>query len=545
MIKRLTRIVVLCLVGIVTCQAGTVTTRAEPMLIQPGESFRLILELDENAPSGLPNLDPLSHDFYITGRAHSTSYLYVNGKSQTTSRWEITLVPKYAGKVTVPAIQIGQARSKAITIKVSDEGNKVANKPNQEAPDRAVFIQTQASNKSPYLNQQVIYTIKIYHQASLLDAAYQPPQLTDALVIPLGQQKQYQVMEYGEPYMVEEQNYAFFPQKTGAQVLFPPKLQALIYEHVPRRVQASGQALTLDVKSIPESIAADTWLPAKRVELNESYDADGSVFDEGHTLTRTIHLKATGLPAELLPPIEFSQSDAFNTYQEQPERENSIDSKNIVGRSVIKVSYLLHKSGKIVLPEQKITWFNTETNQIETATLPEKTLNVQASGSILPTSNAKSSTPKAHRKPLAITKHDTRKYKYLAAFSLLLAAGYGVFALVKRPTPNKAKRKAKKLIQAACLNNNAKIVHQALVDWAKLNLPQENIPNLESITTHFKSPELSHELQALSKALFDPSAAAKWKGQALWHAFSKACRTKSHKPDKHHKEKPTLPPINP
>jgi len=544
MIKRVALIVVLCLVGIVTCQAGTVTTRAEPMLIQPGESFRLILELDENAPSGLPNLDPLSHDFYITGRAHSTSYLYVNGKSQTTSRWEITLVPKYAGKVTVPAIQIGQARSKAITIKVSDE-EKTASKPSHEAPDRAVFIQTQASNKNPYLNQQVIYTIKIFHQASLLDAAYQPPQLTDALVIPLGQQKQYQVMEYGEPYMVEEQNYAFFPQKTGAQVLFPPKLQALIYEHVPRRVQASGQALTLDVKSIPDSIAADTWLPAKRVELNESYDADGSVFDEGHTLTRTIHLKATGLPAELLPPIELTQSDAFNTYQEQPERENSIDSKNIVGRSVVKVSYLLHKSGKIVLPEQNITWFNTETNQLETATLPEKTLNVQSSGSISPPSNKKSSTSKAHSKPLTITKHDTRKYKYLAAFSLLLAAGYGVFALVRRPTPNKAKRKAKKHIQVACLKNDARMSHLALTQWAKLNLPSEQIPNLETIAVHFQSSELSHELQALSKALFDPSTAAKWDGKALWQSFSKACRTKPLKPGKHHKEKPTLPPINP
>ena len=101
--------------------ATTLSAYTEPSAVSPGEPFNLILELDENAPSGLPDFGPLRYDFHIHGTAHSASYVFINGQSKASTRWTVTLVPKHTGQLTIPAIQVGQARSKPITLHVGEQ----------------------------------------------------------------------------------------------------------------------------------------------------------------------------------------------------------------------------------------------------------------------------------------------------------------------------------------------------------------------------------------------------------------------------------------
>ena len=126
------------------------------------------------------------------------------------------------------------------------------------------------------------------------------------------------MIEQGRPYLVEEQKYAFFPQKTGTHIIFPPKFQALIYDDIPRRAEAQGESTSLLVKPIPENFTPSTWLPAKSLDLRENYDQKNTKITAGSTLTRTITLRATGLLAELLPPLETTKKGAFKSYPEPP-----------------------------------------------------------------------------------------------------------------------------------------------------------------------------------------------------------------------------------
>lgn len=527
--------------------ASTLTAHIEPEHVQPGEPFQLILELDENAPSGLPDFGVLAHDFHITGTSHSTSYLFANGKSKTTSRWAVTLVPRYAGKLVIPSIQVGQARSEPLNIEVSDTNHTTTSRTSHKhAPDRALFIETNTSTENPYLNQETIYTVRIFHQASLVDAAYQPPQLGDALMISLGNNRQYQTVSNGEPYLVEEQQYALYPQKAGAQVLFPPKLQALVYADIPRRAQASGQAITLDVKPIPQDITSDQWLPASRLSLKEHYDSNELSFSEGHTLTRTITLKVTGLPAELIPPLSITKDASFNVYQDPPTQKNSIENNHVVGTVTYKISYLFKEPGQVMLPKETLTWFNTRTKTQKTVTLPERVIQIKALDGTSQPVTPVAESPIAQAPPEPIV--ETPKKRVIShAITLAVACIIATILCVLGTVRNKFKQspsRALKPVKVHCLKNNPKATYQALLHWAKAAYPGVKAINLDDIAEHLADPELSAQLALLSKSLYSPENEQLWEGRALWralrHALSKKRRRRQAAP-----LAGNLPPMNP
>ena len=531
--------------------ASTLSVHTEPASISPGEPFNLILELDENAPAGLPNFGALNYDFHVHGTSHRASYVYVNGQSKASTRWSVTLVPKHTGKITIPAIQVGQARSEPITLNIGSTTVSQTSASVPKPPDQALFIKTALSKQKPFLNQQILYTVKIFHFSSILDAAYQPPSLGDALMVPLGNNKQSQVIENGRPYLVEEQKYAFFPQKTGTQILFPPKFQALIYDDIPRRAEAQGNSVTLDIQNIPKPFTQSTWLPAKALSLRENYDQKNTHLTEGSTLTRTITIKSTGLPAELLPPFSHTKSKAFKSYPEHPVRNNTVVGDDVIGSATIKITYLLNKAGSITIPAQKIMWFNTETQLQSTATLPAKTLQ------IIPDPNSRPETPTISRSaPLTTIKKPSAPKPsiihglifHAALLSVLICLGLIILIATRkksRASQHKtSKQPSLKALKKACLSNQPQTARDALLAWAKEKWPDINILNLDDVMAHAENSALTKTLHTLSKALYCGKKTAAWQGRELWLAV--LATSKKHKMQSNKKpESDPLPPINP
>lgn len=530
--------------GLHNAYATTLTTRVDPPEVRPGQPFHLIYELDENAPAGLPDFSPLNHDFQIHGTAHHASYVFTDGQSKASTRWVVTLMPRKTGQLTIPAIQIGQARSTPQNIQVTQHP-----KPRQDAipkaPEAALFIRNEVSKTKPLIHQQLIYTVKIYHNASILDAAYQAPTLGDSLVLPLGNNRQYQAIENGRPYLIEEQKYAFFPQKSGAQLLFPPRFQALIYDDIPRRVEAVGTSESIDVQAIPTLASSKTWLPAKHISLTEHYDNTSSDLAEGSTLTRTIMLKATGLPGELLPSIEISKSHDFNLYPEPPTQNTSIQSDDVMGSTTLKISYLFNRAGTITLPEYTMPWFNTETGQLEQATLPAHTFEIKADPRAIETNHTPPPEPEKiiAEIPTKTTISHALRMHLLPAI-ILASLTCALWLLHKRNQRTQTiRRRALKKLQKACLSHHRQKTHTALLAWAHLNWPDARVLNLDDIALQAQSTELTAELNVLSQALYNQNQQnSPWQGDLLWQTIK---RLTSKPPARSHKKPTHLPPINP
>jgi len=309
-----------------TIGVAATTVQLDPTHIRKNDTFHLILTSDNAHSGSLPNLSPLQKDFVILGTERNVSYSMVNGQTTSYSQWIILLRPQKEGNLVIPALTIGQDKTKPNVIAVGNDQHEDVLSTNDAdtAPSNAsddVMLKTTTSEMKPYVNQQILYTVKLYSNQRLINPQYHAPNVTDALLIPLGDGRHYQTQIDNQLYAVEEQQYAIFPQKSGKLTITSPSLDAEVYDRFPRHVTAQTSPTQLSIRPAPEDYKAHDWLPAKNITLSETYDPPKQSMKQGDTLTRTVTIHATAMPAQLLPTLSFKTNKAFNVYSRKPRSQ--------------------------------------------------------------------------------------------------------------------------------------------------------------------------------------------------------------------------------
>lgn len=529
--------------------------------VQFGETFALTLSLEGLSNNVVPDFSPLQQDFTIVGTESNLNYSIVNGKSHSVSEWIVLLTPKKTGVLLIPALKVGVESTKPTSIEVVQHGKTSTQQTTDQvvrvkSPPKDIMLFTEVSDKEPYVNQQVTYTVKLYNSGRLLDASYQPPQVDDALFVPIGSGQRYQVNKNGRLYTVEEQQFALFPQKSGDLTIKPPSFTGLIYDFQPKREKVKGKPTVLNVKPIPAEYKGKNWLPAKQVTLSESYDKNTSSLSEGATLVRTIVLEAVAVPAQLLPKIDFGSSSEFSIYPEKPNDKNIFRQQDLVGTKTVKVTYLLNKAGKITIPPLSMSWFNVVTGKEEVSSLPGFNIYVKPTAS--------SATPATVNRPVAVPvqpmtaanqqnvpKEVIRASTPQSNLAWWLAGGFAVAWLLtlllwrwqknKKENPGLNKNKVLNQLRDACLANNPKLAKDALLRWGHFQWPEANLLNLIDLENLVLDPDLKRQIRLLAEALYNNNrnSQPEWQGETLWQCIrtTKASRVKSDKNN-------SLPPIH-
>jgi len=542
------RILVIVLLVISSYAEATVSLQPELTTVHKKQVFRVVLTNDGNASSELPDLTPLQQDFTIVGTEQSTNYTIVNGQASSTSQWTVLLLPKRTGQLTIPAIRVGQETTQASNIEVTEDDNATVN-PHSVDTSKDVMMHATVSNEHPYINEQVIYTVKLYNSKRLVDASFQQPVVDDALLVPLGDSRRYQTRDNGRIYLVEEQQYAIFPQKSGAITITAPTFSALVYNGEPEQMNVTADNTVLKVKPMPADFKGRDWFPAKQVTLSEEYDRSSASLTEGSTLVRTVTLKATGLPAQLLPALSIASSGDFNIYPDKPVESNELQHHDLVGTKTVKVTYLLNQPGKVLIPAQQIAWFNTVTGREETASLPELSINVLASNSAAAPVDKSTTLPLKQVEPSASSPNPTPAPVEHSSIAWFLAYGFALAWLItlffvwqgpRLLSKRLGNRQVLKAVREACLANNPELAKVAMLRWASWQWPDATVLNLAEINQIINDSVLKKQLDELIKALYQPNQQA-WRGDDLWRCVAAYKETPSAK----NKKKKPLPPLNP
>lgn len=529
---------------------AAVSVQVEDIQLQSGQGVRLILTMEGDQRAAIPDLAPLQQNFVILGTERSMSYSIVNGQANSISQWTILLQPKKNRPLTIPSLQVGQEKTEPKTLELNTEQAPQGSGSDQEAKELKLIAEV--SETSPFINQQIIYTVKLYNRSRLIDAQYQVPEVDDALLIPLGEGKRYQTNEQGTIYTVDEQQYAIFPQKSGELKIKAPRFTALIYDSVPRRVSLEAEKSQVQVKPIPLQYQNKPWLPAKAVHLSEGYDKEASVMGVGSTLVRTVAIEALGAPAQLLPALDFSKSPQFSLYPEKAVETNSLRQQNLLGTSTIKVTYLLNQAGKIKIPALNLVWFNIQTGQEEMSNLPERTIEVIAANqssqnnksTSLPDKHVSSPTnpPKTPEpvQPLIKEQANPLAWWIAAAFASLwlLTLAFGHWSR-RRPNSKPAAKTIYQNLEKACLANQSTQGRDALLAWARWQWPDKKILSLLDVERLVSEPNSQQKINELAQALYQDKQEA-WQGKALWQVI----KTFKKPDDKKSKNSDPLPPIN-
>ena len=179
------------------------------------------------------------------------------------------------------------------------------------------LLEVEASPTDPYVQQQVIYTVRLYRRVQISNAALsEPGSDADAIIKQLEKDKSYAGRHDGKRYEVFERRYAFYPQTSGRVTLEPMTLTAQIVAGRRSFFDPFGQslntkwvaseAITLEGKPIPATFTGKTWLPARRLTLDEEWNPLEPTVTAGEPLTRTLFLWADGLSGGQLPDLELS-----------------------------------------------------------------------------------------------------------------------------------------------------------------------------------------------------------------------------------------------
>ncbi len=377
--------------------------------VYEGESFTLTITSDAQQRSR-PNLSPLEKDFYILGSGSSQQVQVINGAMTARTSWNIELQAKGTGQFHIPSLRVGKELTNPIQINVSVPPEVSAANDGQPV---FIEVETSSPDNTVYLQQQVLYTVRLVFKRPMLDGKLSSPAPDNALIEQLGEDNQYNVKRGGESYSVIERRYAIFPEKSG-QLTIPPirfsgrltttpankRRPGSVTPGFDQRMKRffgpdpfggtgfesffdRGEPVTLQSKSIdlnvlprPSSYTASHWLPAASLELEDSWAEQPPEFRVGEPVSRTISIKAKGLVATLLPKLEPGDIDGVSIYPEQPIAETRTDGTWVYGQSDQSISYLPSKAGALVIPELKLAWWDTEAGVERKAVLPKWTIDV-------------------------------------------------------------------------------------------------------------------------------------------------------------------------
>ena len=206
-----------------TAWAQTFNATVNRTDVPQGETFVLTLELIDGNDKGNPDLSVLDKDFIVYSVGTAFNYKYINGVSSKSRQWQIALMPKNSGSIEIPSIQMDNLATQPITLNVIPANQALSagqNNPNQPAQNanRPKFdMVAKVENTSPYVQQQIDYTITIYDTGGLQGDA---PQFIDDgsndwIIKSLGSPTIGSKIVNGRSLREITFRYALFPQKSG------------------------------------------------------------------------------------------------------------------------------------------------------------------------------------------------------------------------------------------------------------------------------------------------------------------------------------------
>ena len=495
--QAIKQLLLLASLALLSLQAvASFTASVDRNRIAQYETFELTLRTDAGT-SAAPELDVLEQDFDVLGTRQNRQVRIINGKSESWRDWIVTLSPKRAGNLTIPAITLGNLTSQPIALQVS------AGSTNNDVSDNAspVFIRAEVNSESVFVQQEVVLTLQIFHRVELFgERSLTPLNIDSALIQQLAETRSYDTVANGVRFGVMELKFSIHPQQAGLMEIPSLAFSGTIGDRRSsfgsffsmgsgKPVVARSPEIVISVKPQPENYSGNIWLPAKNLTLTDGWSSSTDDIKVGDAITRTIVIKAEGLSSNQLPSVAMPKPDGINTYPDQSTSDDKASETGVVGSRIEAMALIPTRAGKITLPAIRYRWFDTQTNSEQVAEIAAKTLIIKPSDTVEPlvaslpekqtaiTPTVSESCPE----PMLSDSGNSDNTRYWQIISALLAAGWlltliGFGLKLRRKETSKptvstegqqsaTERVAFSQFKSACQNSDYSLARQKFIVW--------------------------------------------------------------------------------
>jgi hypothetical protein len=341
------------------------------------DQIMLTLSVEGTQDGIKPQLPELTA-FDLMSRGSSTRMQIINNKVSSGVDYRYILVPKQVGTFEIGPATI-EYNGKTITSNKITLTIKKADSQPQASKD--VFVTAQVSNKTPYVNEQIIYTFKLYRRIQIANASLENPSFDGFRVEPLGKERQYEKVVNGRAFAVTEIKQALFPTREGTIEIEPAKIRCDVVVRSGRRGGFFDDAffgftrgepktfrsspITVEVKPLPSegmtplfsglvgNFSLTTSVSKKKLEV-------------GDTTTLTISIAGSGNIKDAQGP-EFPLLDYFKVYDDKPAFTTKTSQNTFGGTFTVKKALVPLKDGSLAVPSLSFTYFNPAQETFELA----------------------------------------------------------------------------------------------------------------------------------------------------------------------------------
>jgi len=369
--------------------AVTLTATVDKTEATLQDQILLTLSVEGTQSTGSPKL-PSTQAFDFISRGSSTRMQITNGQVSSSVDYNYLLLPKKTGAFEIgPATITHQGKtisSKTITVKIRSADSQ----PQQK---KDLFITTSISTKTPYVNEQIIYTFRLFRRVKIANASLENPSFEGFRVEPLGKERQYETVVNGKTYVVTEIKQVLFPTREGRSEIGSAKLQCDVAVRSRRRrgffddsffgfSQTKPQvlqapSLELNVRPLPPEGKTPLFS-----NLVGTFDLETSVskkqLEVGDTTTLAITIRGKGNIKDAQAP-EFPSLPYFKVYDDKPTLTVDTSGDTYGGTLTIKKALVPLEEGTLRVPLLTFTYFNPESGRYELCKSSPLTLQVRPS----------------------------------------------------------------------------------------------------------------------------------------------------------------------
>jgi hypothetical protein len=235
----------------------------------------------------------------------------------------------------------------------------------------------------------------------------------------------------------------------------------------------------------------------------------------GEPLTRTITLRAQGLGFEQLPELTMAKPEGAEIYPDKPDTRTRDDGLWLYGERTRKFAVVPTRSGKLILPEVEVQWWNVAQDRAEKAILPAREIKVVAASAGAGTTPGKEAVQPAEdtdrnaENPPSIIYPSTdgaTEPAFWRALSLVLAIAWLVTialwwrsrrmtSIVRAESGLAEQPRGRSAFMRACAMGDLVGAERALVAWARSERPA--VRNLGELISAIESDEQHVVLEEL------------------------------------------------
>ncbi|OPX39887.1 MAG: hypothetical protein B1H11_01795 [Desulfobacteraceae bacterium 4484_190.1] len=342
------------------------------------------------------DLEPVIHgleSFDVMRCGTSSRFEFINGSLNSGVDYQYSIRPQKAGTFKIGPVEL---KIKGKTIRSGIKTLKIVERARTTGLYRgSLFLSAGVSPAKVYVEEQAVYTLKLYHLAKVKDLTLDLPDIEHLQFKQLGKPVQYQGVYNGTYYNILEVRYAITPLKEGIYEIRPSKLGLNVYE--------SGQISPFDMFNdnfFDLSAGRPTTLTSEPLELNvipiphegRPQDFSGLVgsfrintrlepseLKAGESATLTVTLSGRG-NINRIPDINGPELENVKVYADQPVIKVAPDSPGPSGSKTMKWALVPEKEGRYRIKPVSISFFDTVGGKYRVIKTPALLLLVRPGG---------------------------------------------------------------------------------------------------------------------------------------------------------------------